>query len=84
MKSQKKLIQLGRSTSDFKYRVDGCLTTNKDVPKSAIVYNEEFIKLLFNMYGFKIVQPISYGSWCKRDSFLSYQDMIIASKGNTN
>ena len=79
-----KLIRSGRSTLDFKYKIDACLTTNENVPESAIAYKEDIVKLLFNKYGLKIFQPIRYGSWCNRDNFLSYQDMIIATKGDTN
>jgi len=79
-----KLIQSGRSTLDFKYKIEDCLTTNENVPESAIAYNEEFVKLLFKKYGLNIVQPINYGSWCKRDRFISYQDMIIATKRHSD
>jgi ubiquinone/menaquinone biosynthesis C-methylase UbiE len=74
------LVRSGRSSLNFRYKIEGCLTTNENVPESAIAYNEEFIKELFEKYKLKISQPIYYGSWCKRDSFLSYQDIIIATK----
>ncbi|HUL01247.1 MAG TPA: class I SAM-dependent methyltransferase [Nitrospirota bacterium] len=74
------LINSGRSTQDFRYKMDGYLTINDSDPEAAIAYNEEFIIGLFNKYGLKISKPIHYGSWCKRDNFLSYQDLIIAQK----
>jgi ubiquinone/menaquinone biosynthesis C-methylase UbiE len=79
------LIHAGHSTQKFCYKIDGtddCLTTNKNVPEMAIAYNEEVIIKLFERYGLKIMQPIHYGSWCKRDTFLSYQDIIVARKDN--
>ena len=76
------LINSGRSSQDFKYEVNGCLTTNESLPEAALAYNEEFIRKLFVKYGLVIAQPISYGNWCKRQNFLSYQDLIIAEKSN--
>lgn len=78
------LLRSGHSTLDFKYNIDGCLTVNEEKPEAAVAYNEEFVIRLFKKYGLKITQPIHYGSWCKRDSFLSYQDLIIATKNNSN
>lgn len=79
-----KLIQSGQSTLDFRYKIDCCLTINENDPEAAIAYNEEFVIRLFNKYGLEIIQPIHYGSWCKRDIYLSYQDLIIAQKNNSN
>lgn len=74
------LVRSGRSSLDFKYEIEGCLTTNETTPESAIAYDEEFIKRLFDRLGLAIVQPINYGSWCERPKFLTYQDLIIAKK----
>ena len=78
------LLRLGHSTLDFRYDMNGCLTINEKDPEAAVAYNEDFVLSLFKKYGLKITQPIHYGSWCKRDSFLTYQDMIIATKKNSN
>lgn len=78
------LVHLGRSTLDFRHKIEGCLTANKKDPEAAIAYNEESVKRFFEKYGLKIIQPIHYGSWCKRDNFLSYQDIIVATKENSN
>ena len=78
------LIRAKRSTLDFKYEIDGCLTIDNHEPEAAIAYKEEFIKELFAKYNLRIIEPIHFGSWCKRDSFLSYQDIIIAAKENLN
>ena len=78
------LINLGRSSLDFKDEIDGCLTINKDDPEFALAYKEQFIIDLFNKYGLEISQPIHYGCWCSRNEFLTYQDLIIATKSNLN
>ncbi len=78
------LVHLGRSALNFSHKIEGCLTTNKKDSESAIAYNEESVKRLFEKHKLKIIQPIHYGSWCKRDNFLSYQDIIVAVKENSN
>lgn len=78
------LIRAGRSTVDFRYRINGCLTNNKENPEDAIAYNEKFIGKLFESHGLKINPPIHYGSWCNRGTFLSYQDIVVASKEKRN
>lgn len=72
------LIRSGRSTLNFLYDIQGCKTISKNDPETAIAYREEFVLRLFKKYRLKIAQPIHYGSWCKRDVFLTYQDLIIA------
>ncbi len=82
-----RLIHGGLSTQNFLYKIDGmndCLTTNENVPEIAIAYNEKFVEELFKKHGLRIIQPIHYGSWCKRNTFLSYQDIIVAAKDNAN
>jgi hypothetical protein len=76
----KELIIAGKSTLDFKYRVDGCLTTDEKVPENALAYEEEFVRDLLAANGLAISEPISYGSWCSRQSYVSYQDIVIATK----
>jgi len=76
----KKQIHLGKSHYNFQNKINGCFTINKDDPEAAIAYPEEFIKRLFKKYRFEIIQPVNYGSWCKREKFLSWQDIIIATK----
>jgi len=74
------LIQTGNSTLDFRYEVEGCLTTDKNTPEDAIAYDEKFVERLFDKHGLMITQPIHYGSWCKRPDFFEYQDLIVAEK----
>ncbi len=76
-----KLIQSGNSSLDFKFKMEeGCLTPYESFPEAAIAYQENFVLKLFEKYNLKIDSPIHYGHWCKRDQFLTYQDLIIAQK----
>ena len=76
------LISLGRSTLDFSHKMQGFKTTNEKDPEAAIAYDEKSIIRLFEKHKLRIIQPIHYGSWCKRDNFLSYQDIIVGVKEN--
>jgi ubiquinone/menaquinone biosynthesis C-methylase UbiE len=73
-------IHLKQSTQDFRYNVGTCLTTDKNDPEKAIAYPESYILDLFEKKRLNINFPIHYGSWCGRDTYLSYQDIIIAEK----
>ena len=74
------LIHSGISSLDFRYEINGYLTTDRSTPEDAIAYNEKFVKSLFDKRGLTIIQPIHYGSWCNRQNFLGYQDLIVAEK----
>jgi hypothetical protein len=58
------------------------LTTDKHTPEDAIAHDEKFVESLFHKYNLEIRQPIYYGSWCNRPSFLGYQDLIVAERKN--
>ncbi len=75
-----KLINAKRSALDFKYEMGKYRTTNADTPEDAVCYEESFIFDLYEKHRLKINEPIHYGSWCGREDFFSYQDIIIATK----
>lgn len=77
------LMKSGRSSMDFRYKIDDCFSSNKKNPEAAIAYRESHIIELFNKYGLSISQPIHYGSWCERNNYLSWQDLIVARKDNS-
>ncbi|QQO57661.1 MAG: class I SAM-dependent methyltransferase [Thiohalocapsa sp. PB-PSB1] len=74
------LVRSGSSSLNFNHKMQGCMTISENDPERAIAYSEEFIFRLFKKYGLQISLPIHYGSWCKRDTFLTYQDLVIAAK----
>ncbi len=76
----KKLVTSGYSALNFQYKLDDFLTINETVPEDAVAYEEEFVKKLFENHGLVFTQPIHYGSWCGRQNFLTYQDLIVAEK----
>lgn len=74
------LVHSGKSTLHFTYPLDGFVTIDKDTPEEAVAYEEEAISRLFDENGLVIGQPVYYGSWCNRETFLTYQDLIVAEK----
>lgn len=69
------------STYNFKYPVnDICNCFNNNDPEIGLAYREDYLKKLFSKFNLKIIEPIHYGSWCGREKFLNFQDIIIAEK----
>jgi len=75
-----KLVEAGKSTQDFRFKFEGYRTTNPDIPEDAISFPEEYIISIYAKNNLRIIEPIRYGSWCGRERFLSYQDLVIAEK----
>jgi SAM-dependent methyltransferase len=74
------LIDQRKSTLDFKYDFGGYRVIDKDVPESAVAYAEHYVRSLYQKHDMMIIEPIYYGSWCGRQDFLSYQDIIVATR----
>ncbi|MCL5029007.1 MAG: class I SAM-dependent methyltransferase [Bacteroidetes bacterium] len=74
------LLQTNKSTLDFKYDIGKYRTVNKIIHEDAVSYHETYILDLYKKNGLNIRKPIHYRSWSGRKEFLSYQDIIIATK----
>jgi SAM-dependent methyltransferase len=78
------LIGSHRSTLDFAHALPGgCMTTDDQDPEAAIAYEETAVDAMFASCRLRVIQPVHYGSWCGRNDFLSYQDIVIATKLGT-
>lgn len=73
------LIEAGESTLDLRYVFDMYRTISPDVPEQAIAFDESWIEGLYERLGLRVVR-LDYGSWCGREKYLSYQDLILAVK----
>jgi len=73
-------IDAKTSTLDFKYVFGIYRTINEAALEEAVAYNEEYVRNLYDKFGLHIIEPVYYGSWCSRRNFLSYQDIVIASR----
>jgi SAM-dependent methyltransferase len=70
----------GRSTQNFIFDLGDCKTVDESNPEAAIAYREDVMISLLEKAGLAIRQPIRYGSWSGRPEFLSYQDIVVATK----
>jgi ubiquinone/menaquinone biosynthesis C-methylase UbiE len=75
-----RLIEAGRSTLNFEHVCDGYRTESLEKPELAIAFDEKWIRGLYEKLGLTI-QRVDRGSWCGRADYLSYQDLILATKG---
>jgi hypothetical protein len=74
------MIGLGRSAMEFPYALEGCRTSNPDVPEWAVAFDENRVSALFAGAGLVLEHPVRYGGWCGRTEYLSYQDICIATR----
>ncbi len=75
-----RLIHAGRSVFQFPYRLGPCCVRDASRPEDVVAYEEKGVLALFRDCGLQARTPVYYGSWCGRDTFISFQDMVVASK----
>jgi SAM-dependent methyltransferase len=76
------LIASGASTRNIRHDWNGCWVEDPRHPEAAVGYDEARVRTYFDARGLTIVEPIHYGSWCGRQPFVSYQDLVVATKRN--
>jgi len=74
-----RLMAAGRSTLHLEHVFDGYRTASIEEPELAIAFHEKWIRGLYGKLGLRI-QRVDLGSWCGRADYLSYQDLILATK----
>ncbi len=76
-----RLMNAGNGNIVFDHRVSHlCSAADPDDPEGAVAYEEHAVRSMLEAHGFLVPQPPWYGSWCGRNTFLSYQDILVASK----
>ena len=68
------IIPLDFQFGDGVYRV-----TDQQVPELAVAYDEEWVRKLYADLALAI-ERVEYGLWCGRPHYLSYQDLVLATK----
>jgi hypothetical protein len=63
----------------FDHLLNECWILDERAPADAIAYEEEPLLTLFRDLGLSI-RGIYYGAWCGRSSYVSYQDIVVATK----
>lgn len=72
-------IDSGESTLDLRYAFEKYRTISRETPEAAIAFEEGWIRERYRGLGLKIMR-LDYGSWCGRQNYLSYQDLVFAVK----
>jgi ubiquinone/menaquinone biosynthesis C-methylase UbiE len=75
----RQLIASRRSSLDLSHTLSGCWTANPRVPETAIGCEESEVVRLLGDNGFTVYAP-SYGKWCGREEYQSYQDILVFRK----
>jgi SAM-dependent methyltransferase len=47
-------------------------------PEAAVAYPEETVRRIFRESGLLLREPILFGTWCGRETGISFQDIVIA------
>jgi ubiquinone/menaquinone biosynthesis C-methylase UbiE len=74
-----RLISVGQSSLRFRFCRDGCRIDDDTIEENAVAFPEAHIRALYGRLGFTL-ETIRYGAWCGRESYLSYQDIVVAQK----
>jgi len=72
-----RLMQEGRAEISFPYERGDARVMDEHAPENAVAFPERYSLDLFERHGFRVRQPIHYGSWSGRTGTLSHQDIIV-------
>jgi len=75
------LIGAGRSTQPFHDVVPPYAIVDPENPEAAVAYEEQWAMETLTAAGLTPRRPPNYGSWPGRETFTSYQDIVISDKG---
>jgi ubiquinone/menaquinone biosynthesis C-methylase UbiE len=75
----RELQRIGQSSLKFVYPYDGCWSSDPVIPENALAYDEDDVSSAYAKYGFQVTDT-HYGAWCGRPQFVSFQDILLATK----
>jgi ubiquinone/menaquinone biosynthesis C-methylase UbiE len=70
----------GRSELNFAYAYGRYRLLNSKIPEVGVALDQEAVESWCSANGLTVMEPVRYGSWCGRPNYLSYQDIVLASK----
>ncbi len=70
----------GASSFGFPYEHDGCRVHDPAIPEQVIAYDEQRVRDLYHRHGLQIQEPVRYGYWSGRQTFVAFQDFVVALK----
>ncbi len=74
------LLEKKSSDYDFGGDTESCCRIARHRTDFAVAYEEKFVRSLYRKVGLEILEPVHYGSWCGRQNFFSFQDVVVARK----
>ena len=74
------LIAQGESSLNLTQEFGPARAISREMPEDAVGFAESYVWDLYRRFGLDIQQPVHYGSWCGRKEYLSYEDLIVATK----
>ena len=83
-KESRYLMKKGISSFNFQLEFDkDCFSCSKNLPKSAVAYEEDFIRDLYRRWDLVINDPPSRGVWRKGDKSVEhFQDIVVAHRAS--
>jgi hypothetical protein len=75
-----KLIDAKQGIYNFEAFGPGYRAMNPERPEDAIAYPEEYVRRVCASHGLPVQDPVRYGKWCGRETFVSFQDMVIVER----
>jgi len=76
----RQLIRDKKARWELKFNFGHYRVENINVPEAIVAYDESFIRHLYEKHGFQLMEPVHYGAWCGRQTWLSGQDIVLATK----
>ncbi len=71
-------MEAGRAVHNFSVVREGYRASNPTVMETAVAYDEVSVRARYARHGFKIIEPIHFGTWTGRVSGETHQDVIVA------
>lgn len=57
-----------------------CRVQSKEVPEACIALDEDFVEVAIRAAGLTLDRPVTYGTWCDRETGYDFQDILILRK----
>ena len=70
-------IDARRSKVAFEHAWGLCRTSDPELPETAVAQRESDFLSWVDAAGMALAEPIQYGSWSARETFLSFQDVVV-------
>ena len=73
----RRLIAQDRSGLAFLEPQAPVAVLSEDIPEEAVAFDEGWVYDHVSQHGLTIVEPVHPGSWCGRETFTTFQDLVV-------